>query len=100
MSRTHQQPSGRMPRGNPSAELRAEHEFAKQELAETLQELRQRTNVPERSKQVVHRYFDHGHRAAQAGGEARRWSTGGTVGVLCAAAVAIAVISYLRSHHR
>lgn len=95
MNRT-RQPSSDMPEGNSSAELTAEREFAKRELAETLQTLRQRTNVPERSKQVMRQYFDRGdHRDAHG-----LSATGSAVGLLCAVAATVVVINYLRNHRR
>lgn len=99
MNRAHQ-PSRDMPEGNSSAELTAEHEFAKRELTETLQELRQRTNVPERSKQAMHHYLDRGHRGTHSASTRSLPATSGAIGVACAVAVVVIAISYLRNHNR
>ncbi|GAA4871903.1 DUF3618 domain-containing protein [Saccharopolyspora cebuensis] len=53
---TTERPSRHLSDGDPPAELRAEHDLAKQELAETLHELRHRTDVTGRSKAAAHRY--------------------------------------------
>lgn len=98
MSRT-RQPSNDMPEGNSSAELTAEREFAKRELAETLQTLRKRADVPERSKQVMQDYFG-SHRPAHATGARRSVAMNSAIGIACAVAVAVGAIGYWRNRRR